>query len=60
MNALACLLIVAASGNVATLARHPDAVMLYQCGFEQDTDEDYDRWPDGWTRRRGEGFRRCR
>lgn len=30
--------------------------MLYQCGFEQDVDEDYDNWPDGWTRRRGDGF----
>ena len=56
MNALASLLIVAALGNVVTIARHPEAVMLYQCGFEQDVDEDYDNWPDGWTRRRGEGF----
>ena len=50
------LLIVAALGNVATTVRHPDAVMLYQCGFEKDADEDYDNWPDGWTRKRGDGF----
>lgn len=53
---LPTLLILAALGNAATLARHPDAKTLYQCGFEQETDEDYDRWPDGWTRRRGTGF----
>ncbi|HET6882510.1 MAG TPA: hypothetical protein VFI31_20250, partial [Pirellulales bacterium] len=50
------LLILAALGNVATTVRHPDAVTLYQCGFEADADEDYDRWPDGWTRKRGDGF----
>jgi hypothetical protein len=50
------VLILAALGNVATTIRHPDAVTLYQCGFETAADEDYDRWPDGWTRRRGDGF----
>jgi hypothetical protein len=50
------LLILTALGNVATATRQPDAVTLFQCGFEQDSDEDYDNWPDGWTRRRGEGF----
>lgn len=56
MNALASVLIVAALGNVVTIDQHPEAVMLYQCGFEQEADEDYDNWPDGWTRRRGDGF----
>lgn len=50
------LLILAAWGNVATTVRHPDAVPLYQCGFENEADEDYDNWPDGWTRQRGTGF----
>lgn len=36
--------------------RRADAVTLYQCGFETEADEDYDNWPDGWTRRRGPGF----
>lgn len=52
---LPCLLILSAIGNVATM-RHPDAVTLFQCGFEKDADEDYDNWPDGWTRQRGAGF----
>ncbi|HEV3343381.1 MAG TPA: NEW3 domain-containing protein [Pirellulales bacterium] len=52
----ASLLILTAFGNAATVARHPDAVTLYQCDFEQAADEDYDKWPDGWTRRRGAGF----
>jgi hypothetical protein len=56
MNILASLVILTALGNVATTAHHPDAVTLYQCGFEQEADEDYDNWPDGWTRRRGTGF----
>src|SRR5215469_3533900 len=53
---LASLLILTALGNAATVARHPDAVTLYQCDFEQAADEDYDKWPDGWARRRGPGF----
>ncbi|HWB08575.1 MAG TPA: NEW3 domain-containing protein [Pirellulales bacterium] len=52
----ASLLILAALGNTATVAPHPDAVTLYQCDFGQASDEDYDKWPDGWTRRRGPGF----
>jgi hypothetical protein len=52
----ASLLILTVLGNTATIARHPDAVTIYQCDFEQASDEDYDKWPDGWTRRRGSGF----
>jgi hypothetical protein len=50
------LLVFVVLGNTATMARHPDAVTLFQCDFEQAADEDYDNWPDGWTRRRGLGF----
>jgi hypothetical protein len=53
---LASLLILTVLGNAATVLRHPDAVALYHCDFEQSADEDYDKWPDGWTRRRGPGF----
>ncbi|HVX11410.1 MAG TPA: NEW3 domain-containing protein [Pirellulales bacterium] len=51
------LLILATLGKAAMVAApHPDAVTLYECGFEKEADEDYDNWPDGWARKRGEGF----
>lgn len=56
MHALPTLLILAAFGAAPTASRHPDAVPLYHCGFEQEADADYDNWPDGWSRRRGLGF----
>ena len=54
MNLLPTLLILAAAAGAATADR--DGVELYQCGFEQSADRDYDGWPDGWTRQRGPGF----
>lgn len=32
------------------------AIPLYQCDFEVGSDQNYDLWPDGWTRRRGPGY----
>lgn len=45
----------AVEGANASLAndRHPDAVEVFHCDFEEPYDVNYDRWPDGWTRRRG-------
>ena len=56
MNLLPPILILAAGWLAPTAVRHPDAVPLYHCGFEQDADVDYDNWPDGWSRRRGLGY----
>lgn len=33
-----------------------DAVELYHCDFERDQDQDFDDWPDGWTRTHGDGY----
>ncbi|MEW4565951.1 hypothetical protein AB1K70_25770 [Bremerella sp. JC770] len=38
--------------------RHPEAIELFQCNFEEDTDLNYDLWPDQWTRRSGPGYPR--
>jgi hypothetical protein len=37
-------------------ARYPEAVEVFHCAFDPSWDENYDGWPDGWTRRRGRGF----
>ena len=36
--------------------RRADAPALAAWNFEPSEDRDFDRWPDGWTRRRGPGF----
>lgn len=33
-----------------------EADEVYVCKFESDSDRNYDRWPDQWTRRRGKGY----
>ncbi|MBI1248434.1 hypothetical protein GC197_11430 [bacterium] len=38
--------------------RHPEAIPLFQCDFEDDADLNYDLWPDQWTRRTGPGYPR--
>lgn len=61
MTALANLLavvIVATAPAAAIDVRYPGAVTVYECGFEQNADEDFDQWPLGWTRRHGVGFPR--
>lgn len=50
------LLIVSAVAAAPTGQRYPDAVEIYACGFERDTDPDYDGWPVEWSRRRGPGY----
>ena len=37
-------------------AHHADAVEVYRCGFEIESDANFDAWPDGWTRRTGKGY----
>ena len=43
-------------GSEVAPARGADAPPLAKWDFEADEDRDFDRWPDGWTRRRGLGF----
>src|SRR6478672_1162972 len=36
--------------------RHPDAVPVFRCQFAEDSDVDYDGWPDRWLRKSGAGY----
>ena len=55
-NVMLSLLIVAAAPHAPTGQRHPEAVTLFECGFEKKWDTNFDQWPDRWTRRRGRGY----
>ncbi len=50
---LLSLLILTAQPAAPIDNRQPDAVEVFHCGFEASADEDYDGWPDHWTRKRG-------
>lgn len=57
--ALIPLMVIAAGWKDAPIEeRHPEAIELFQCDFEEDTDLNYDLWPDQWTRRSGPGYPR--
>ena len=68
MNPLSTLLILSALAAAPTEAApnttspntaHVDAgapLSLFEGGFEEKSDADFDAWPDGWTRRRGPGY----
>lgn len=58
MLVLAALLIVTIAPAAAAGGQSSDAVELYHCGFERDQDQDFDDWPDGWTRAHGAGYPR--
>src|SRR5690349_3325062 len=47
------LLILTALAMGATEGRYPAAREVFHCGFEEESDRDYDNWPDGWIRLRG-------
>ncbi|NNJ26180.1 hypothetical protein [Alienimonas chondri] len=45
------------TGPTAEGTNSTDAIVtLAEWGFEQGEDRDFDRWPDGWLRRRGDAF----
>src|SRR5215213_8533374 len=46
----AAVLLNAPTDEVSTTGRPPDAVEVFHCGFEPESDPDYDMWPEGWTR----------
>lgn len=53
---LLSLLIVAAESAATNDTPHPYANEVFRCDFAEGWDANYDRWPDGWSRRRGEGY----
>jgi hypothetical protein len=70
MNVLLSWLIVAVAGaapiespgaaHAAPPAHAPAAAQhastVYYCGFEEESDDDFDGWPQGWQRRRGPAY----
>lgn len=52
----ASALILAALAAAPTAARDPYAVEVFASDFENDADTNFDRWPDGWTRKRGPAY----
>ncbi|MCA9232414.1 MAG: hypothetical protein KDA57_17325 [Planctomycetales bacterium] len=57
ISCVSSLLILAALSGATSDDRHVDAIEIYSCDFnEKDFDKNFDQWPDGWTRRRGEGW----
>jgi len=56
VNVLLPLLIVAVAPDAPIEARYPEAATVFHCSFDGSWDEDFDQWPDRWTRRRGQGF----
>jgi len=45
--------IVPAQAAAAQEERHPDAIPIFHCPFDDSWDMNFDRWPDGWRRKRG-------
>ncbi|MHC4180726.1 MAG: hypothetical protein ACYSWU_24770, partial [Planctomycetota bacterium] len=56
MNVLLPLLIVALAPDAPIEVRYPEAVTVFHCTFDGSWDENFDDWPDHWTRRKGRGF----
>ncbi len=55
-NVLIGLAIVAATGDPAHGGRHPDAVEVFHCTFDDAWDANYDEWPDHWVRKQGRDY----
>ena len=53
MHTLSGITIVAALLGTPKVDHYPNATEVYSCSFEEAADANFDRWPDGWTRRRG-------
>jgi hypothetical protein len=56
MEALVWLSILAATAAAPIEARYPQAIEVYHNRFDEAADQNFDQWPDNWTRRRGQGF----
>ncbi len=57
-NLLSLLILVVSAAAPPTAAdgRYPDAVEVFHCDFGAQWDQDFDHWPDGWTRLRSAAF----
>ena len=55
-SVLSTLLIVAGAAGAPTDSGYPEATDIFRCIFDEQSDTDFDGWPDGWTRRQGPGF----
>ena len=53
---LLSLLIVAADATATNDTPWPYADEVFHCNFGSSWDTNYDRWPDGWSRRTGRGY----
>ena len=56
MNFLLPILFVVIGLDAPAQDPYPEATRIFHCRFERSWDENYDAWPDRWTRRRGPGF----
>ena len=52
MLPLLTLLLGAATADPELVGRHPEAVEVFTCRFDEPTDVNHDRWPDHWKRHR--------
>lgn len=58
MNFVLPLLIVAFIPAAPIEGRYPEASETFHCAFGEKWDQNYDGWPDNWTRRRGPTYPR--
>lgn len=49
-------LLMAAEADGPLDERYPQAIEVFSCKFDETCDANFDAWPDGWTRRRGQGY----
>ncbi len=54
MKILLSLLILAVVPTAPNAAQ--DAPGVFRCTFDESWDQNYDEWPDGWSRRHGKGY----
>src|SRR3989304_2709539 len=55
-NILMPLLFLSVEADSPLGERYPQASEVYHCIFDSSSDPNFDAWPDGWTRRRGQGY----
>jgi len=58
MSILYSLLILAIGPLAPTEGRYPEATEIFACHFNPDCDQNFDGWPDGWSRRRSPEYPR--